>query len=84
MSQRIQFFFLFSPISPSVFGNSPLKSTLKLPQNDSLPKKIIECTPYNIYKSLILNTLLHRKKIEKKLLKIRLLKKMIVFLHSKF
>lgn len=77
-------FFLFSPISPSVFGNPHLKSTLKLPQNHSLPKKNIECTPYNIYKSLILNTLLLRKKIKKKLLKIRLLKKMIVILHSKF
>ena len=47
-------------------------------------KKIIDCNFYNIYKSLSNNILTLRKNFEKKRLKIRLLKKMIVFLHSKF
>ena len=47
------------------------------------PPKNINCIFYNIYKSLNLNQLPIEKIFEKKLLKIRLLKKMIVILHSK-
>ena len=46
--------------------------------------KINYCNFYNIYKSLSNNILTLRKIFEKKCLKIRLLKKMIVFLHSKY